>query len=90
MNGQLILVVPLLYVVLQWAALNRMRDGWQLAALFPAVIMGVALLLVIIGIIVHFDIALLGLMFGLPAATLYLLVLLPLHLMMVGGKSRSG
>lgn len=90
MNGQLIFAVPLLYVVLQWAALSRMRDGWHVAAMLPAVIMGLALLLVILGIIVHFDVALIGLMFGLPAATLYLIVLWPLYMMLCRDKHRHG
>lgn len=86
MNGQLILGVPLLYVVLQWAALSQMRGGWQVAAMLPATLMGLALVLMIVGIIVHFDIALLGLMVGLPAATLYLMVLWPLYILLGRGR----
>lgn len=86
MTGQVILIVPILYVVLQWAALNRMRDGWQVAALLPAFFMGAALALVAIGLLAGADLALLALMFGLPVATIYLLVLWPLHMVLGGHR----
>jgi hypothetical protein len=89
MNEQLILVVPLMYVVLQWAALSQMRDRWHMAAMLPAVLMGLSLLLVVVGIIVNLDIALVGLMVGLPAATAYLLVLWPLYIMLCRDKRRT-
>ena len=82
MTGQIILIVPILYVVLQWAALYRMRDGWHVAALLPAVFLSAALLIMIGGIILGIDFALLILMFGLPLATAYLIVLWPLHFML--------
>lgn len=82
MSGQVVLIVPVLYVVLQWAALNKMRDGWHVAALLPAVVMFAALLLMVVGIVAQVDLALLAVMLGLPIATAYLLVLWPLHLML--------
>ena len=32
-TAALILALPLLYILLQWAALRRMERGWQVAAL---------------------------------------------------------
>lgn len=75
----LILILPLVYVALQWAALSRMRRGWQVAALFPAVCMGAALAAMAVGIAAGSDLAAVGLMLGLPVATAYLLILWPLH-----------
>lgn len=82
MSSQIILIVPILYVALQWAALHRMRDGWHIAALLPALVMAVALLFMVVGLIASADLALLALMIGLPLATIYLIVLWPLHLML--------
>ena len=82
MTGQFILVVPILYVALQWAALHKMKDGWQTAALLPAVFMAAALILMVVGLLTSVDLALVALMLGLPLATAYLLVLWPLHLVL--------
>lgn len=82
MTGHLILGVPILYVVLQWAALHKMRNGWHVAAVLPAVCMTGALLLMIVGIVAGADLALLAIMIGLPLATAYLLILWPLHLVL--------
>ncbi|MEM6824678.1 MAG: hypothetical protein AAF566_06175 [Pseudomonadota bacterium] len=82
MTGQIVLAVPLLYVVLQWTALHRMRDGWHVAALLPAVFMCAALLFMVVGLVTSIDLALVGLMIGLPLATTYLMILWPLHMML--------
>ena len=82
MTGQIIILVPILYVALQWTALHKMKDGWQVAALLPAVMMAGALVVMALGLLTHADIALLALMLGLPIATAYLLVLWPLHLIL--------
>ncbi len=82
MSAQIILLVPILYVALQWAALHKMRDGWHIAALLPAVLMGVALLFMVVGLLASADLALLALMIGLPMATAYLMILWPLHLVL--------
>lgn len=82
MTEQIILIVPILYIVLQWTALSRMRDGWHVAALMPAVFMLAALILMVFGLLANADIALLALMIGLPLATGYLLILWPLHLVL--------
>lgn len=79
MTGQIILTLPLLYIALQATALYRMRKGWQWAALLPAVFMMAALVVMAVGLIANMDLALLALMFGLPLATTYLLILWPLH-----------
>ena len=82
MKEQIVLIVPILYIVLQWTALSRMRNGWHVAALMPAVFMLAALLLMVVGLLANVDVALLALMIGLPLATAYLLVLWPLHMVL--------
>ncbi|MEM0946248.1 MAG: hypothetical protein AAGK37_02500 [Pseudomonadota bacterium] len=79
MTATLILLLPLVYVALQWAALSRMRRGWQVAALFPAICMAAALAAMAVGIAAGSDLAAAGLMLGLPLATAYLMILWPLH-----------
>jgi hypothetical protein len=81
LGSALLLMLPVLYVVLQASALRRMRDGWRWAAVMPAVAMGAALVIFVIGIATNASMAALWLMAGLPAATFYLLCLLPLHWM---------
>jgi hypothetical protein len=71
--------VPLLYVVLQLSALRRMRNGWRWAAVLPVAAMVGALAVFVIGIATNASMAVLGLVVGLPAATLYLMCLVPLH-----------
>lgn len=71
--------VPVLYVALQLSALRRMRNGWRWAAILPVFAMGGALTVFVIGIATNTSMAALGLVIGLPAATLYLLCLVPLH-----------
>jgi hypothetical protein len=73
--------VPLLYVALQLSALRRMRNGWRWAAVLPVFAMVAALGVFVIGIATDTSMAVLGLVIGLPAATLYLLCLVPLHWM---------
>ena len=82
MTAQIILIVPLLYIILQWTALYRMRDGWHVAALLPAFFMCAALLFMVIGLVTNVDLALIALMIGLPLATTYLLILWPLHMVL--------
>ena len=79
MSAAIVLLLPLVYVALQWAALRRMRHGWQLAAIAPAAGMAAALAVLAVGIAIGADFAAVGLMLGLPLATGYLLVLLLLH-----------
>jgi hypothetical protein len=74
--------IPILYILLQWSALNRMRAGWRAAALFPVLLMTFALAATVVGIASNASLAPLALVLGLPVATLYLLVLLPLHMML--------
>ena len=78
-TATLILLLPLLYITLQWAALARMQGAWQVAALLPAIFMTAALGLMVVGIAAQADFAAMALMIGLPAATMYLVVLWPLH-----------
>lgn len=84
LSATLILILPLIYVILQWAALARMEGRWQTAALMPAMFMAAALAAMAFGIAARIDAAALALMLGLPLATLYLLVLWPLHLALRG------
>ena len=79
LGSAFLLMLPVLYVVLQLSALRRMRDGWRWAAVMPAIVMGAALGIFVIGIATNANMAALWLMAGLPAATVYLLCLLPLH-----------
>lgn len=74
-----ILLVPALYLALQWSALRRMQAGWRRAAIVPVVCMAVALVFFAIGIVTNASMASVWLVLGLPAATLYLLFLFPIH-----------
>ena len=82
MSAIIAALIPILYILLQWSALNRMRAGWRAAALFPVLLMGLALAATVVGIASNASLAPLALVLGLPLATVYLLVLLPLHLML--------
>jgi len=75
----LLLLTPVAYLMLQWSALRRMQDGWRMAATFPVIAMLAALAIFVIGILTNASMAALWLVLGLPAATVYLLCLLPLH-----------
>jgi hypothetical protein len=75
----LLLLVPVLYVALQWSALKRMRHGWRYAAAFPVIAMLAALAVFVVGIVTNANMAAMWLVLGLPVATLYLVLLLPLH-----------
>jgi hypothetical protein len=68
-----------LYVALQWSALKRMRHGWRWAAALPVVAMAAALAVFVVGIATNASMTAIWLMLGLPVATLYLVLLLPLH-----------
>lgn len=81
-SANLLLLIPFLYVVLQWSALRRMRDGWRTAAVIPGVLMGASLAIFAVGIATNASMATIWLVLGLPISTLYLLLLLPLHWMM--------
>jgi hypothetical protein len=76
-----LILVPVLYVALQWSALKRMRDGWRWAATIPAAAMMAALAIFVVGIATNADMAAIWLVLGLPLATAYLILLLPLHWM---------
>lgn len=78
----LFLGLPVLYVTLQWLALRRMRAGWHMAAWLPIYFLALALAVMAIGIASNGTLAALALMLGLPAATAYLLILWPLHLIL--------
>jgi hypothetical protein len=77
----LLLLVPVLYVALQWSALRRMRHGWRWAAALPVIAMLAALAVFVVGIATNANMAAMWLVLGLPVATLYLVLLLPLHWM---------
>jgi hypothetical protein len=79
MSAKLILLVPVLYASLQWFALARMRHGWQVAAVLPAVFILAAFAVFVIGIATGASLATLWLVMGLPLATVYLLLLVPIH-----------
>lgn len=70
----------MLYVILQWAALMRMRGSWHVAAMIPAMVMGAALGLMAVGIAAGASLPAAVFVFALPAATAYLAILWPLHL----------
>ncbi|MEM1066596.1 MAG: hypothetical protein AAF771_02090 [Pseudomonadota bacterium] len=82
MTDSLLLFLPLLYLALQWLALRRMREAWQVAAVLPALFMGAALAIFVIGMMTGANLAALVLVLGMPLATLYLLLLVPLHWVM--------
>lgn len=75
----IILLIPAIYLGLQWIALKRMQDGWRKAAVFPVIFMAGALAFFVLGIATNASMASVWLVLGLPAATLYLLCLFPLH-----------
>jgi hypothetical protein len=75
----LLLLVPVLYVALQWSALRRMRNGWRWAAAIPVAAMLAALAVFAVGIATNANMTAIWLVLGLPVATLYLVLLLPLH-----------
>ena len=75
----LLLLIPVVYIALQWSALKRMRNGWRLAATFPVIAMLAALALFVIGMFTNASLATMWLVLGLPVATVYLVCLLPLH-----------
>lgn len=79
MDAKLVLLIPVLYVALQCAALSRMRDNWQMAAVMPAAFMLLSLGIFVLGIVTGASSAAMWLILGLPAATIYLVFLLPLH-----------
>ncbi len=74
-----VILLPLAYIALQWLALRRMQAGWQTAALLPVGVMALALLVMVFGLAAGTDLAVASVFVGLPVATLYLLILLPLH-----------
>ena len=79
MTAFAVIALPMLYIVLQYAALTRMREGWQLAALMPVGLISLSLILMILGMISGVDVAVAAVILGLPLATVYLMVLLPLY-----------
>jgi hypothetical protein len=81
----LLLLVPVVYVALQWSALKRMRHGWRYAAAFPVLAMSLALAIFVVGIVTNANMAAMWLVLGLPVATLYLVLLLPLHWLIAKG-----
>jgi hypothetical protein len=81
----LLLLIPVLYVALQWSALKRMRYGWRWAASLPAAAMIAALAVFVVGIATNAETAAMWLVLGLPVATAYLVLLLPLHWMIARG-----
>lgn len=56
-----------------------MERGWRAAALLPVLVMAVALGAMVVGLAAGLGLAPLTVMVGLPVATLYLLILWPLH-----------
>ena len=82
MTQAIILSLPLLYAGLQFAALRRMQDGWRRAAMVPALMVAGALAILILGLLARSALPALALTAGLPLATLYLLILFPLHLLL--------
>lgn len=86
---QMIILLPLSYIILQWWALQRMRESWQVAAAVPAVFMAVGLAVFVIGILTGADLAAVWLVLGMPLATAYLVLLLPIHWAMGGGARRT-
>lgn len=72
LSDQVILVLPLLYLALQIAALSWMPEGWLRAAAWPAVAMGVALVFFALGIVLNAAIAPVLLALALPVASVYL------------------
>jgi hypothetical protein len=81
-----LLAVPLGYLALQILALTQMRAGWHRAAILPAVLMAVALVVFVGGMVMNASLATAALMLGLPVATLYLCLLLPAYWLL--GASR--
>ncbi|MEO0692933.1 MAG: hypothetical protein AAFY90_08690 [Pseudomonadota bacterium] len=86
---QTILLLPMLYVILQWWALRRMREAWQVAAAVPAVFMAGGLAAFVIGILTGADLAALWLVIGMPLATAYLLLLFPVYWAVSGMQRRT-
>jgi ABC-type uncharacterized transport system permease subunit len=77
--SDLLLGFPIAYVALQWLALRRLRHGWRTAALIPGIFLMGALALFVVGIVTNASVAAIWLVIGLPLATLYLALLVPLH-----------
>ena len=74
-SDPVILVLPLIYLALQIAALGWMPEGWRNAAAWPAFAMGGALVLLPVGIVLNAAIAPALLSLALPAASVYLAAL---------------
>lgn len=74
-----LLAVPLGYLALQILAVAQMRAKWQRAAMLPAILMALALIVFVGGMVMNASLATAALMLGLPAATLYLCFLLPAY-----------
>jgi hypothetical protein len=75
----LLVLLPLVYLSLQVSALRRMREGWRMAAALPVLLMGLALAVFVIGIVTNASTSSIWLVLGLPVATVYLLLLHPVH-----------
>ncbi len=75
----LILLIPLAYVGLQWSALQHMQRGWQIAAALPVVLLAASVAFLVIGMVTNASEAAIWLVLGLPIATLYLVLLWPIH-----------
>lgn len=74
-SDPVVLVLPLVYLALQIAALGWMPERWRDAAAWPAVAMGGALILFPVGIVVNAAIAPALLSLALPVASVYLAAL---------------
>ena len=74
-SDPVILVLPLIYLTLQIAALGWMPEGWRAAAAWPAFAMGGALILFPVGIVLNAAIAPALLALALPVAAVYLAAL---------------
>jgi hypothetical protein len=75
MFDEAVVLVAFAYVIFQCAALYAFSGRWLTAATAPAVGMALALVAVIVGLFFPTSDAVLPLVLGLPAATLYLAAL---------------
>lgn len=70
-----IIILPLVYLALQIAAVGWLPGPWLRAASLPVVVMGVALVLFPVGIVLNIAVAPMLLALALPAASIYLAAL---------------
>jgi hypothetical protein len=69
------LVLFALWLALQWLALTRMTGGWRVAAWVPAIALGAAFAIAVLGVLAGSDLAPIWVVLALPLCVVWLLAL---------------